>query len=206
VLWLRALGTDAIVAPGIKSFEPYHELKHPEKLRGALPALYDDQHDTVIYGVPRLRPGIVRIVDRAAMNSVVKIRGGDDAAGLTKYLAVVENPAQNAATLKWRGFDEAEIEATTGAGQSVLVQETWDPAWHARENGKELPIRAESTMGFMLINAPEGDHRIQMRFETPFENRAGQALFVLTGLVMIGLVADMRLPAAFVRVRKKRGW
>jgi hypothetical protein len=192
VLWLQALGTDAIIAPGPASPESYHELKHPEKLSGVLPILYDDQHETVIYRVPRLYPGIARIVDRAAMNSVVKIQGGDDAAGLTKYLAVVENPAQNAATLTWRGFDAADIEANTDGGQSLLVQETWDPAWHAWENGKELPIRAENTMGFMLIDAPEGDHRIQMRFETPFENRAGQVLFVLTGIVMAGLAIRRR--------------
>ena len=60
--------------------------------------------------------------------------------------------------LTWRGFDEADIVANTGGGQSVLVQETWDPAWHAYENGKELPIRTENTMGFMLIDAPEGEH------------------------------------------------
>jgi len=68
------------------------------------------------------------------------------------------------------------------------MQETWDPAWHAYENGRELPIRIEGTMGFILIDAPEGNHKIQMRFETPLENRAGQVLFVLTGIVMIGLV------------------
>ncbi len=49
-------------------------------------------------------------------------------------------------------------------------------------------------MGFMLIDAPEGDHRIQMRFETPLENRAGQVLFVLTGLVIFGLVISRRSP------------
>jgi hypothetical protein len=188
VLWLQALGTDAIVASGPASPESYHELKHPEKLIGVLPTLYNDQHDTVIYRVPRLHPGIARIVDRAAMNSVGKIQGGDDEAGLTKYVAVIENPAQNKATLTWPGFDEADIEASIGGGQSLLVQETWDPAWHAYENGKELPIRTENAMGFMLIDAPEGEHRIRMRFETPLENRAGQVLFVLTGLVIGGLV------------------
>ena len=101
---------------------------------------------------------------------------------------VLENPAQAGATFTWRGFDQAEIDATTRRGQSVLVQETWDPAWHAYENDKELPIRNENTMGFMLIDAPEGQHAIQMRFETPLENRAGQVLFVLAGIVAIFLL------------------
>jgi hypothetical protein len=188
VLWLRALGTDAVIVPDKNSFEPYHDYQTPGKFRGVLPVLYDDRHGTVIYGVPRPHPGIARIVDRAAMNGLGTIPGGDAAAVLTKYVSVVENPAQNSAALTWRGFDEAEIEAKADRGQSVLVEETWDPAWHAYENGKELPVRAGNTMGFMLIDAPQGEHRIRMRFETPLENRAGQVLFVLTGIVMAGLV------------------
>ena len=125
------------------------------------------------------------------MNKLAKIQGGDDVATLTKYVAVVENPAQNPASLTWRGFDEAEIDAKTDRGQSVLVQETWDPAWHAYENGKELPLRTEGAMGFMLIDAPDGDHKIRMRFETPLENRAGRVLLVLTGL-LIGVLVIFR--------------
>ena len=190
--WLRALGADAVIVPDKTSFETYHDYPKAEKFRGVLPPLYDDRHGTVIYGVPRLHPGIVRVVDSAAMNGVGKIHGIDDAAGLTKYLSVVENPAQSEASLTWRGFDETEVEAKAARGQSVLVQETWDPAWHAYENGKALPIRAEDTMGFMLIDVPEGSHRIRMSFETPPENRAGQMLFGLTAIVLFGLLFSPR--------------
>jgi hypothetical protein len=188
MLWLQALGTDAIVVPDKTSFEAYHDYLRPGKFRGLLPALYDDLHGTVIYGVPRVHPGIVRIVDRAAINSVGMLQGGADTAGLTKYLAAVEDPAQNASALTWQGFDEAEIAAKMASGQSILVQETWDPAWHADENGKPLSIRADTTMGFMLIDVPEGARNIRMRFETPLENRAGQVLLALTGIVMFGLI------------------
>jgi hypothetical protein len=187
VLWLQALGTGAIIVPGKTSLDPYHDYPKPEKF-ASLPILFDDGHGTVIYAVPRLHPGIARIVDRAAMTGLAKIQGGADVAGLTNYVALVENSAQNAATLTWPGLDEAEIDAETERGQSVLVQETWDPAWHAFENGKELPLRMEDKMGFMLIDAPEGKHKIRIRFETPLENRAGQVLFVLTGIVVAGLV------------------
>jgi hypothetical protein len=193
VLWLQALGTDAIIVPGKAALDPYHDYPKPEKFIG-LPVLFDDRHDTVIYEIPRIHPGIARIVDRAAMSGLAKIQGGDDVGGLTKYAAVVENSAQNAATLTWRGFDEAEIDAKTDRGQSVLVQETWDPAWRAFENGKELPLRIEDKMGFMLIDAPVGDHKIRMRFETPLENRAGQVLFVLAGIAMAALLI-FRAPA-----------
>jgi len=186
VLWLQALGTDALIVPGKMSFEPYHDYPKPEKFVG-LPVLYDDGHETVVYEIPRIHPGIARVVDRAAMNGLAKIQGGDDLDGLTRYAALVENPAQNAASLTWRGFDEAEIDVKTDRGQSVLLQETWDPAWHAFEDGRELPLRIEDKMGFMLIDAPEGDHKIHMRFETPVENRAGQVLFVLAGIIVAGL-------------------
>ncbi len=188
MLWLQALGTDAVIVPALSSLEHYHDYAYPEKFQGALPALYDDHRGTIIYSVPRVHPGIVRLVDRGAMNRVGELRGGDDAAGLAKYVAAIENPAQGASFLHWHGFDEAEIEAKAGPGQEVLVQETWDPAWHACENGRELPIRRENTMGFMLIDAAEGDRRIRMRFETPLENRVGRVILVLTTIVMAGLV------------------
>jgi hypothetical protein len=187
VLWLRALGTDAVIVPDKTSFEAYHDYRVPEKFRGALPVLYDDGHGTVIYKIPRT-PGIARIVDRARFDRIGKLRSGDDLVTLTNYVSVVDDPTQDPATLAWKGFDEAEVEAKTQQGQSVLVEETWDPAWHAVENGKELPVRASNTMDFMVIDAPPGEHRIQMRFLTPLENRVGQALFFVTALAMVGLV------------------
>ena len=48
-------------------------------------------------------------------------------------------------------------------------------------------------MGFMLIDLPAGLHRIQMRFETPLENRFGQVLFVITLIIVAGLALQPRL-------------
>ena len=52
----------------------------------------------------------------------------------------------------WSGFEALRVKATVAEGQSVLLQETYDPAWHAYENGKPLPIHMEEAMGFMLID------------------------------------------------------
>ncbi|HZU24234.1 MAG TPA: hypothetical protein VFA04_01860, partial [Bryobacteraceae bacterium] len=175
-LWLQALGTDAVVVPDPSSPEPYRDYSNPQKFRGVLPVLYDDGRGTVIYRVPRAQPGAARVVDASRLPG--PIRGGDDRDRLTNYVAAIETP--QAAAVNWRGFDEASIDTTTGAGQSVLVQQTFDPAWRARENGRTLPIRREPVMGFMLIDAPSGPHRIDLRFETPLENRIGQILFLLT--------------------------
>ena len=188
LLWLRALGTSAFVVPDLTSPEHYHDYQNPEKFRGAAPVLYDDGHGTVVYQVPTPYSGIGRVVDKLALSKVSKIGGGDDVDSLTKYLAVVDSPGQAGTRVSWRSFDEVDIDAETPAGKSVLLQETYDPAWHAYEAGQELAIRPEPVMAFMLIDLPPGSHSVVMHFEVPLENRAGQVLLVLSLLTLAALL------------------
>jgi hypothetical protein len=188
VLWLQALGTDAVIVPDKSSLEIYHDYSDPRKFRGALSALYDDHAGTAIYRVPRIHPGIGRIVSDQALASIGILRAGDDASALTKYVAAIENPAYSAAPVTWAGFDHVRVEATLATGQSILLQESYDPAWKAQENGKSLTIRPDRFMNFMLIEASPGPHDIHLRFETPLENRMGQVLFGIAALVTAGLV------------------
>ncbi len=192
VLWLQALGSDAVVVPGKSSPEAYHDYKEPLKFQSAVPALYDDHVGTAIYRIPRVHPGIGRIVDSTALASVGKLRAGDDAETLAQYVNLVEDPAQPAAPVTWTGYDSVAIDATVSPGRSVLLQETYDPVWRAEEDGKRLPIRLEPFMGFMLIDPPPGHHVIRMKFGTPLENRIGQILFVLSALAIIALIASSR--------------
>jgi len=73
------------------------------------------------------------------------------------------------------------------AGQAVLVQVTYDPAWHAYSTGKELTVRRDP-VGFSLIEAPAGEQDLQFVFKTPLENRVGWVLALLAGLVVIALL------------------
>jgi hypothetical protein len=191
LLWLQAMGTDAIVVPDKQSLEPYRDYEHQEKFKGVLQPLFNDGQGTVVYPVPRVRPGIVRTVKANGIDSLTAILGGDDLAGLTKYVAAIETPGQ-AGDLQWSGFDEARVHATTAAGESILVQETWDPAWRAFENGKAVPVRLEKIMGFMMLDVPPGNHDIQLRFETPLENRVGQVIFGMTALFLIAFSLKFR--------------
>ncbi len=197
ILWLKALGTDGVIVADKNSREIYHDFQHPEKFRGVIPALFDDGRGTVIYQVPRAHPGIAQVVDRRAIGSIGKISGGDDVQTLTQYVSAIEAHQQDAADVSWNGFDAADISATLSGGDSVLLQETYDPAWHAYENGKPVSLRIEPVMGFMLIDAPPGSHKIHMRFETPLENRVGQVLLALSAVV-IGWIIWM---AALRRIR-----
>ena len=187
ILWLQAMGTDAVIVPGEKSLEWYHDYVKPEKFRGLLPILFDDRQGTLIYRIPRRFSGIGRVVDTAKITAVGPIHSGDDAETLARYIGIIDNADQSATSVTWNGFDHADVQAQTANGQSVLLQETYDSAWRAYENGKALTIRPEPLMNFMLIDVPEGAHRIQMRFETPLENRMGQGMFI-AGLAVIGIL------------------
>jgi len=182
LLWLQALGTDAVIVPDRTSLEWYHDFVKPEKFRGVAQVLFDDSHGTLIYRVPRKFPGIGRVVDRAAIAAVGPLHGPADAVTLARYDEVIDKAP---AAVNWHGFDRVEVQAEVASNQSVLLLETYDPAWHAYENGTALTIKPEPFMTFMVIDVPAGNHRIELRFETPLENRIGQALF-LAGLAAIG--------------------
>lgn len=187
VLWLQASGTDAVIVPDKKSLEWYHDFTTPEKFYGALPVLFDDQHGTLIYRVPRRFPGIGRIVDGAKIEAVGPIRDINDIETLKKYVDSVDSVDQQSVSVEWKGFDEVHVRAQTAEGQSVLLQESYDPAWRAFENGRPLSIRRESHMNFMFIETGPGDHQLDLRFETPLENRVGQGVF-LFGLAAVAIL------------------
>jgi hypothetical protein len=189
-LWLQALGTSAVIVPDQTSFEYYHDFATPEKFHGLMPVIFDDQHGTMIYRVPRIYRSLGRVIDRAKHAAVGQIRAGDDIETLAQYVSLVEAPEQPETNVTWSGFESLQMKATVADGQTVLLQETYDPAWRAYENGNRLPIRKDRVVGFMLIDVPPGTHTIDVRFETPLENRIGQGLLLLSLLVVAGLVGQ----------------
>jgi hypothetical protein len=201
-LWMQSLGTDAAIVPDKTSPERYHDYQKPEKFRGVLPQLYNDGRGTIVYRIPRVHPGIGRVVDLQAISAIGPIRGGDDEDRLGRYVAVVENGSQPAVNVDWRGFDELRLHASTGSGQGVLVQETYDPAWRAFDRGRELPIRREPVMGFMLLDSPPGNHEIRMIFTVPMEDRAGQVLFVIALLSIGALLVSAHQSKKSTAVRR----
>ena len=67
------------------------------------------------------------------------------------------------------------IHARVGPGQSILVQNTYDPAWHAYLGRKELRVRNDP-LSFTVIEAPPGDDNIALVFKMPLENSIGWVL------------------------------
>lgn len=187
VHWLQAMGTDAVIVPGPGSPDNYRtDYKFPNKFRGILPVLHEEL-DTTIYRVPRVYRSIGRVVDRAALAAIGTLKYSDPPT-VGHYADLVEDPSQPETKIVWHGFDELTVTARVGAGQSILVQETFDSAWHAYENGNPVALRIEPHVSFMLIDVMPGDHTITLKFETPPENQAGLGIFGVTVLTAVGLL------------------
>ena len=195
VRWMQAMGVDAVIVHGKNSQELYHDFPKPAKFAGVLPVLYDNGAGDVVYKVPRRYPGLARVVDGRGLAALEPI-GVPNPNAAHAYAALVEQGPPVPAATEWRGTDELRVRARVEAGQAVVVQVNYDPAWRAASAGRPLEIRKDA-MGFMAIDAPPGDHDIRLTFTLPLENAIGRVLTVLASAIIIGLFA------AGVRARRR---
>jgi len=191
IRWLTALGTDAVIVTDKQSQEIYHDFTYPHKFEGILPVLYDDHQGNVIYQVPRRYPSLARVVDSARLR-VLQPLTQIDLERLRAYTAVVEEGPDSPTSTVWDGTDRMRIHARVERGQSIVVQVTYDPAWHAYLDGRALPVHPDA-VDFGVIDAPPGEHDIAYIFETPLENRIGWGITLLSLAVVVALSALDRI-------------
>jgi hypothetical protein len=185
--WLQALGVDVLVIPGKDSQEPYKDVEDPKKYDAFLPLLRDDGEGNRYYRVPRGATGIARVVDQARMSAIPQVRWEGLATQIQAYAAAIESrPGADRAHARWRGSDALDVSTELNDGEELLVQETYDIGWHACENGRALPIRADA-VGHMLIALPPGPHTIRMAFEAPAEIVAGR-IAAIGAMLLIGFL------------------
>jgi uncharacterized membrane protein YfhO len=136
--------------------------------------------------VPRRWLDRIRVVETAKLNAVKPPRYNDDMKYLQAYVDAVEKGPDAPATLKRAGTDAMTGHAKVGPGQSILVQETYDPAWHAWSGGQPLTVRNDA-MDMMVIDAPPGDHDLTIAFLTPLENKIGRVVTLLSIAIIAAL-------------------
>jgi uncharacterized membrane protein YfhO len=85
------------------------------------------------------------------------------------------------------GTDAMRVRAKVEPGQSIVVQESWDPAWQAWAGGSQLPVRKD-VMGFMVVDPPPGDLEIRLAFVTPLENLVGRLATLATLALLLSLM------------------
>jgi uncharacterized membrane protein YfhO len=83
------------------------------------------------------------------------------------------------------------LHARLEPGQSLVVQETYDPAWQASSGGRLLALRKDA-VDFMVIDAPPGERDIRLEFVTPLENRVGRGVTALTLALLLSLALFAR--------------
>jgi len=188
IAWMQALGVDAVIVPDKSSQEFYREFVDPRKFDGVLPAIYNDHKGNIIYKVPRHQEGLAHIVETRRMQSVQAITHVSQLDRLRAYLDVIKQGPLGRSTASWDGTDALDIRANIASGESILVQETYDPGWHAYARSRELPVHSDP-LGFMWIEAPPGGQEIRLQFEMPMENRFGMMVTFISLFMVVYLVA-----------------
>jgi hypothetical protein len=184
LLWLKAAGVDVMYASGPNSEEPYKDIRQQERF-AQWPLLWQDEQGDKLWSTQRRFAPLARVVDTATLNGLPPMRDRLDIEHLRPYVNAIENGPDSPAALDWPSTDAMVVHAKIASGQSLLIQETWDPAWQALSDGQRLPIRKDE-LNFMVIDPPPGDRTIRLEFTMPFENRVGWGL---TGLTVIALGA-----------------
>jgi uncharacterized membrane protein YfhO len=138
------------------------------------------------------------VVETVRLNALPPPVGDHFADHLRTYVDVVEHGPDAEASLSREGTDAMVVRAKLESGQSILVQESFDPAWRASVGSASIPIRKDA-MGFMVVDLPPGEQEVHLKFATPLENRAGLVVTLATLLaILFGWIKDR---AAFQRVR-----
>jgi hypothetical protein len=186
--WLLAFGVDAIIVHDKNSQELYHDYVHPQSFTRAFPKLFDNQQGDTIYGVPRRFPDLARVVETTRVEALPAMKLNWDPPTVRAYADALEHGPDTRARTQWEGTNAFRIEADVAANQSVVAQVAYDPQWKAESAGGALGIRKDA-LGQMLIETPPGHQVIRLVFDTPFENRVGQAVSALSVSIALALLA-----------------
>jgi hypothetical protein len=193
-LWLKALAVDMAIVPESTSKEIYHDF--PKTVtplwRTSFPILRDDGEGNIYYRIDRRAHGTVRLVETARVQSVPPIPAEYEHAALRAYVNAIEAepPAGNAngrVRMTRPNTDAIHVDASVAQGESILVQENYDPAWRAYDGGQTVRIEKDP-IGFMLVHLPPGDHSVDLAFEPTTEIYAGRLLSCLSLLIVIALL------------------
>ena len=195
-LWMKALAVDIAIVPESNSKEIYHDF--PKTVtplwRTSFPILRNDGEGNLYYRIDRRTPGTVRLVETARVKGVPSIPADYEHAALEAYVNAIEAmpPAANAngrVRATRPNTDAIHVDASLAQGESLLVQENYDPAWRAYDGGKPVHIEKDP-IGFMLVQLPAGEHSVDLSFEPTPEIYAGRFLSCLSLLVGIVLFVN----------------
>jgi hypothetical protein len=151
VLWLKALGVQAVGVTFPESGEFYHPYANPRQFEGLLQPIYSD-HGDVIYRVSDWS-SLAHVVPRTSQVTQTP-KNGIDVDPLRAYVAALDHPSLPA-DFRWTSLHSARISAQTDPGDFISVQIPWHQGWHAALNGQPTRLFADA-IGLMCV-FPRGD-------------------------------------------------
>lgn len=191
VLWLKALGVEAVGVSGDGSTEVYKPFADPKKFEGVLEPLWRDGGD-VLYRVGKPHASLARVVPRLDLVARTPVNGAD-VDPLRGYVEALDDPAMPEARFEWTSAHTARIVTNLQPGQAISWQEAWHAGWHASAAGKSIPI-VRDALGMMTIFPPaSGPVTIDLLYDGGIEMRIAHWLCALTALILLGLCLPLPL-------------
>jgi len=176
VLWLKAFGAQAIAIPYPDAY--YRAFADPKKFDGVLPVLWSDR-GTVLYSLRNRSSSLAHVVPAEALITRTPI-DGLDTEELARYASALDDTALPLAPLTWTNLHTLQIRTEAQPDQAISVQITWHPGWHARANGKAIPI-AKDGIGLMALHpACSGPCTVDMFYDGGWELKATLLLSLIT--------------------------
>jgi hypothetical protein len=177
ILWLKAMGVQAVAVDGPGSTEVYKDFRNPQKFEGVLQPLWRDRGD-VLYrvGASTSLAHVLAQGDLVARTPV----NGLDVAQIRPYVAALDDPRYPPAPLEWTSLHSAKIQTDLPANSAVSIQMSWSAGWHAQINGQALRVFKDG-LGFMYIlpNAT-GPASITLDYDGGFEMAAARWISGIT--------------------------
>ncbi len=181
ILWLKALGVQAVGVSGPHSREYYHPFAHPNKFEGALEVLWREDDDTIYRVQPHA--SLARIVPRAALVPREPING-IDIEPLRPYVAALDDPSMPHADFEWTTAHSAKIRGNLRTGQVISVQEAWHRGWHAN-----VPVERDELGQMVLDPGREGPFDLDLIYDGGTEMKIAKLLRALAAGFLCAWIA-----------------
>jgi hypothetical protein len=188
ILWLKALGVQAVAVSGPGSTEVFKDFRHPDEFEGVLQPLWRDRGD-VLYSVGA-SGSLAHVVAPGDLVAETPVNG-IDVAPLRPYVAALENPRYPAASFEWTSLHSAQIQTDLPPNSVASVQVSWSAGWHARINGRAAPVLKDGLGFIYIIPNSAGPAAISIDYDGGIEMIAARWLSIVT-LVLLGLACIIR--------------
>ena len=192
--WLKAFGVGAIAISGPNSQEYWKPYSHPNKFEGLLPVLWRAD-DVTIYHVSQRTASLAHVVPAVAIVTHPPA-AASDIAEIEAYGRVLDDLSLPVADMRWDGTNRMFVRANISNGQAVSVQISYHPGWHARANGRTVPLRADGLGLIWLAPDCQGSCELELDYDGGWELRLSRyisfAAIAMLVLLPLGLALFRR--------------